>query len=69
MLISHTWEEERLELLVEIAIIVANTHEAVLDDVGHNHFCLFVHLSTFIVWIIEKCYISNEEIFIFFVVN
>ena len=44
MLVSHAREEGLLELLVEIAVVIADPHEAGLDDVGHNH---FVFSSTF----------------------
>ena len=48
MLLADAGEDELLELLAEIAVIVAYLHEVVLDDVGHNHFVL-VRLSTYIV--------------------
>ena len=37
MFVSHTRKEQLFELLVEIAVIIAYSHESVLDDVGHNH--------------------------------
>lgn len=38
MFVSHTREEQFFESFAEIAVIVAYSHEAVLDNVGHNHF-------------------------------
>lgn len=41
----------------EIVVIVADSHDAGLDDVGHNlHF--LVRLSILIVWEKGKCYIK-----------
>ena len=57
MFLPDAREEELFKLLAEIAVVVAYPHEAVLDDVGHNHF-VFVYLSTLIVWENEKCYIK-----------
>lgn len=37
MLVSHTWEEQFFELLAEIAVVITDSHKAVLDDVGHKH--------------------------------
>ena len=48
MLVSHTWEEQLFESLAEIAVVIAYSHDAILDDVGHNYF-FFVRLSTHIV--------------------
>lgn len=44
MLVSHTGEEQLFELLAEVLFVDAYSHDAVLDDVGHNHFTFF---STF----------------------
>ena len=64
MLVSHTWEEQLFESLAEIAVVIAYSHDAILDDVGHNYF-FFVRLSTHIVWKKGKCYMENEDIFAF----
>ena len=39
MFVSHTRKEQLFELLAEIAVIIAYSHESVLDDVGHNYIC------------------------------
>ena len=44
MLIVNAGEEHLFESFAEIAVIVADPHEAGLDDVGHNHFVFFVHI-------------------------
>ena len=46
MFVSHTREEQFLESFAEIAVVIAYSHEAGLDDVGHNLF-VFVRLSTY----------------------
>ena len=38
MFLADAGEKKLLELLAEIAVVVAYPHEAVLDNVGHNHF-------------------------------
>lgn len=64
MFVSHTREDELLELLAEILFVITYSHKALLDDVGHKH-DVFVRLSTLIVWERGKCYMQNEDIFWF----
>lgn len=64
MLLAAAGEEELFEVLSIIFLVFAYTDDAILDDVGHNHFC-FVRLSILIVWKKRKCYVQNEEILIF----
>ena len=45
MLVSHTREEQLFDLLAEIAVVIAYSHEAVVDDVGHN---IFAYLFDFL---------------------
>ena len=57
MLLAYAGEEQFFEAIVEIAVVITDSHNAVLDDVGHNlHF--LVRLSIFIVWEKGKCYIE-----------
>jgi len=42
--LAHTGEEQFFEVITEIAVIVADSHDAGLDDVCHN---LFTYSSTF----------------------
>ena len=45
MLLAAAGQEHFPELFAEIAVIVADSHDAVLDDVGHNlHFFDFLSL-------------------------
>lgn len=55
MLLAEAGKKEFFEVLTIIFLVFAYPDDAVLDDVGHNHFC-FVRLSTFIVWGKWKCY-------------
>ena len=38
MLVPDTWEEQLFEVLPIIFLVFAYLHDAVLDNVGHNHF-------------------------------
>ena len=38
MFLSDAWEEQLFESFAEIAVIVADPHEAGLNDVCHNYF-------------------------------
>ena len=51
MFLADAGEKKLLELLAEIAVVVAYPHEAVLDNVGHNH---FFFCSTFYPYCMEK---------------
>ena len=51
MLISDAGEEHRLEVLPIIFLVFAYPDDAVLDDVGHNH---FIFCSTFYPYSREK---------------
>ena len=64
MLLAEAGEKEFFEVLPIIFLVFAYPDDAVLDDVGHNYFG-FVRLSTLVVWILRKCYMQNEENFIF----
>ena len=55
MLLTEAGEEQLLEVIAEVLFVITDTHEAILDDVGHNHLFL-VRLSTLIVWKKGKCY-------------
>ena len=57
MLLAHAGEEQFFEAITEIMVVITDSHDAVLDDVGHN---LFNFSSTFytIVWEKGKCYIK-----------
>ena len=37
MFVADAREKQFFELLAEIAIVITNSHEAMLDDVGHKH--------------------------------
>ena len=57
MLLAHAGEEQFFEAITEIMVVITDSHDAVLDDVGHNlHF--LVRLSILIVWKNRKCYIK-----------
>ena len=58
MLLTNAGEKYLLEMLSEVFLVIDYPHEALLDDVGHNHF-VFVRLSTLIVWILWKCYMQG----------
>ena len=48
MLLAHAGEEQFFEAITEIVVVITDSHDAMLDDVGHNlHF--LVRLSTLIV--------------------
>ena len=47
MFVSHTREEQLFESFAKIAVIIADSHEAGLDDVGHNYFFLFIFMHLF----------------------
>ena len=64
MLIANAGEEHLFEVRPIIFLVFAYPDDAILDDVGHNYF-FFVRLSTLIVLEKGKCYMRNEEIFIF----
>ena len=64
MLLADIGEEQLFESFAEIAVIIADSHEAVLDDVGHKYLC-FVRLSTLIVLKKRKCYMFGGDIFAF----
>ena len=49
MFLAYAGEEQFFEAITEIAVIVADSHDAGLDDVGHNLHYL-VRLSIPIVW-------------------
>ena len=51
MFLADAGEKKLLELLAEIAVVVAYPHEAVLDNVGHNH---FFFCSTFYLYSMRK---------------
>ena len=51
MLVPDTWEEQLFEVLPIIFLDFAYLHDAVLDDVGHNH---FVFCLTFYPYSMEK---------------
>ena len=51
MFLADTREEKFLKVFTKICFIVAYPHEAVLDDVGHNH---FVFCSTFYSYSMRK---------------
>ena len=52
MLIPDTWEEQLFEVLPIIFLVFAYPNNAVLDDVGHNH---FIFLFDFLPLLYEKC--------------
>ena len=54
MFLPDAREEQLFESLAEIAVVIAYSHEAGLDDVGHNYLYL-VRLSILIVWEKWKC--------------
>ena len=57
MLLAYAGEEQFFEAITEIVVVITDSHDAVLDDVGHNlHF--LVRLSILIVWKKRKCYIK-----------
>ena len=64
MLLAEAGEEELLNVFTIVFLVFAYPDDAILDDVGHILF-VFVRLSTLIVWEEGKCYMRNEEIFIF----
>ena len=45
MFVSHTREEQLFESFTEIAVVIAYSHEAGSDDVGHNN---LVYLFNFL---------------------
>ena len=47
MLVSDAGEDEFLKVFTKICFIVADPHEAGLDDVGHNHFFFCSYSCTF----------------------
>jgi hypothetical protein len=49
MFLANAWEEHLLEVIPIIFLVFVNPDDAILDDVGHNHFAFFVRLSTLIV--------------------
>ena len=52
MLIPDTWEEQLFEVLPIIFLVFAYPNNAVLDNVGHNH---FIFLFDFLTLLYEKC--------------
>ena len=47
MLVSDAGEEEIFEIRPIIFLVIAYSHEAGLDDVGHNHFSFCSYSCTF----------------------
>ena len=45
MFLLDAGEDKLLELLAEIAVVIAYSHNSILDNVGHNH---FVYLFDFL---------------------
>ena len=65
MLIPDTWEEQLFEVLPIIFLVFAYPNNAVLDDVGHNHFAF---CSTFYPYSMRKMKMLHLRInfFVFF---
>ena len=62
MFVAETGEEQFFKLLSEVFLVYADSHEALLDDVGHKH-DVFVRLSTLVVGEKWKCYIFEGSFF------
>ena len=64
MLVPDTWEEQLFEVLPIIFLDFAYLHDAVLDNVGHNH---FVFCLTFYPYSMRKMeMLHGWRIFLFF---
>ena len=67
MFLLHTREEQFLESLIEISVIVAYPHNAILNDVGHS---FFFFSSIFYPYSMKKGEMLHDErrFLVFFVV-
>ena len=45
MLVSYAWEEKLFDVFSDILFVITDSHEAILDDVGHNN---LVYLFNFL---------------------